>query len=78
MSENGVRGARNFIAGAFADFLIHLSALPDPIIVGGTYPRNRLIEAFNKWAKERNFDVSQANVSQWREACNKMMLCNGD
>jgi hypothetical protein len=66
--------ARTFIAGAFADFIIFLTALPDPIVIGGTYPRAKLIEAFSNWAKNRNFDTAGANINTWREACNKSQL----
>lgn len=68
--EKSVAHARTLIAGGFADFIIYLTALADPFVVGGTYPRNRLIEAFNKWAQSRNFETGDANISLWRETCN--------
>ncbi len=61
--------ARRLVAGGLADFLIYLTSLPDPIVVGGNYPRDRLIQAFQKWAKDRDFNVDQADVSSWRAAC---------
>lgn len=73
-NQKQIDSARTFIAGAFADFIIFLTALPDPIVVGGTYPRSKLIEAFNNWASSRNFDTDGANINVWREACNNSQL----
>jgi len=73
-NENQLDIARAFIAGAFADFIIFLTAMPDPIVIGGTYPRVKLIEAFSHWAKSRNFDTEGADINTWREACNNSHL----
>ncbi len=61
--------ARRLIAGTVADLLIYLTSLPDPIVVGGNYPRDRLIMAFQEWAKERDFSIENADISSWRLAC---------
>jgi hypothetical protein len=66
--------ARQFIAGSFADFLIFLAALPDPIIVGGTYPRNKLMQAFQSWTEIRDFNTNNADLSAWRTACSQGVL----
>lgn len=72
MAEN--RNVKGFIAGGFADFLIYLVELPEPIVIGGGYERDKLIAAFNTWAAERNFDVSNAELNQWRKACKMDVL----
>ncbi|MFA5344657.1 MAG: hypothetical protein WC315_00040 [Candidatus Omnitrophota bacterium] len=61
--------ARLLIAGGFYDFLIYLVALPNPIVVGGGYPRNKIYEAFRDWANSVGFDAIEANPHLWREAC---------
>jgi hypothetical protein len=61
--------ARALIAGGFADFLAHLTALPNPIVVGDGYPRKRLFDAFRDWAHALDFDATEADVHLWREAC---------
>jgi hypothetical protein len=61
---------RRLIAGSHADFIVFLSTLANPIIVGNGYPRTKLIDAFNKWAKSRDFHTDDANISNWRDACN--------
>ena len=71
MPENN---SRVLIASCLADFLMYLTAMPDPIIIGGAYPRNKLLEAFNKWLKDRNFCVDGADIFIWREACNKGLM----
>lgn len=60
--------ARKLLAGAFADFLIYLTSQSNAIIVGGTYPRERVVNIFKAWASERNFDLSDADINLWREA----------
>jgi len=61
--------ARKFIAGGFADFLLHLIENPQPLVVGGGYPRDKLVAAFNKWAAERNFNIKNGDLQTWRKAC---------
>jgi len=60
---------RQFIAGGFADLLLHLIESPSPIIIGGGYQRDKLVAAFNEWAAERNFNTQQGNLQSWRRAC---------
>ena len=62
---------RRLIAGSFADFLIYLTSLPDPIIIGAEYPRKRLLDAFEEWAESKNFETTQADLNLWRTACQK-------
>lgn len=61
--------AHALIAGGFADLLAYLSALPNPIVVGEGYPRKRLLDAFYDWAKNIDFNSTEANISLWRAAC---------
>jgi hypothetical protein len=65
---------RAIVAGSHADFLVYLTALADPIIVGDQYPRTRILAAFTAWAKTRDFDTEDANVSKWREICNDGLM----
>ena len=66
--------ARRLVAGCLADFLIYLTNLPEPVIVGGNYPRDRLILAFQNWAKDRNFNIDQADISVWRAVCREKLF----
>lgn len=74
MEDKPLSNTRQFIAGGFADFLLSLIELPSPIIIGGNYPRDKLVAAFNKWAAERNFNIQNGDLHAWRRACkmNKM------
>jgi hypothetical protein len=65
---------RAIIAGAFADFLVFLTSLDDPIVVGGNYPRTKILSAFTKWSKSRDFNTEDANVAKWRELCNEGLM----
>jgi len=60
---------RKIIAGGFADFLLALIENPQPMVVGGGYPRDKLVAAFNKWAAERNFNTKDGDLHEWRAAC---------
>lgn len=60
---------RRFIAGGFADFLLTLIENPQPMVVGGGYSRDMLVAVFNKWAVERNFNIKNGDLQEWRKAC---------
>ncbi len=66
--------ARALIAGGFADFLMYLTNLPSPIVVGDGYTRTRLFEAFKNWAKISDFDTTGADTHLWRDACHNGFL----
>jgi hypothetical protein len=68
------KDVKSFLAGGFADFLIYLIELPDPIVVGGGYERDKIVAALSTWAAERNFDISSADLNQWRRACKMNVL----
>jgi hypothetical protein len=61
--------SRRVIAGCLADFLIYLSSLPDPIVIGHDYPRDRLAKAFQAWAKDRDFNTSMPDLHLWQRLC---------
>lgn len=58
-----------FITGAVIDFLLFIAERENPLIVGRDYPRDKLVEAFNTWAKLRDIDISTVDVETWRNAC---------
>jgi len=60
---------RRFIAAAVCDFVGHLDSLDSPIIVGGSYPKDRLIEQLQRWCESRNFNVADADAVGWTVAC---------
>ena len=64
---------RELIAGGIADFLIFLTKIPDPMIIGASYPRDKLVKALHAWAKERDFNMDNADINSWRNICR-----NGD
>lgn len=69
MNPNNDDG-RKLIAGAFIDFLSHLSSSPSPILVGAEYPRDRLMKAFAQWSNKCGFDTVDASIHLWKDACN--------
>jgi len=60
---------RRFIAAVICDFVGYLDTLADPILVGGQYPKNKLIEHLSKWCNDRNFSVEDADGEGWVIAC---------
>jgi hypothetical protein len=68
-ANENTQQARSLIAGAFSDFLERLATLPGPIIVGGGYPLDRMLNVFQAWTVDIGFDTSDADVPLWRAAC---------
>jgi hypothetical protein len=68
-SNNKLQDAKLLIAGGFADFLAYLVSSPNPIIVGGGYPPNKIYDAIREGSKEMDFDLTDINPQLWREAC---------
>lgn len=60
---------RRFLAAAMCDLVGYLDTMGDPIIVGGSYPKDLLVQRFNRWCKSRNFSVVDADIAGWLEAC---------
>lgn len=47
------------LLGAVYDFALHLMARPQPLVVGGNYPRDAITSEFERWAKDRNLNLDQ-------------------
>ncbi len=60
---------RRFIAAGLCDLIGYLDRLDMPIVVGGDYPKDRLVQAFGKWCKDRNVSVADADGAGWLAAC---------
>jgi len=60
---------RRFLAAALCDFTSYLDKLPDPIIVGGQYPDDRLVRALVNWARERKLSLSDPSSTEWASSC---------
>jgi hypothetical protein len=69
---------RRFIAGALCDLVGYLDELSDPIVVGGRYSKDRLIQAFYSWCQERNINVKDADAIGWLNACRSGSLTTDD
>lgn len=48
------QSTKSVLAGAAYDFLLHLMARPQPLVIGGNYPRDKATEELEKWMKDRN------------------------
>ena len=72
-----IQQACALISGGFADFLVYLTELPQPIVVGADYPQKKLLEAFKAWAAVIDFDTTNADISIWREACRQGFFRRG-
>lgn len=60
---------RRFLSAALCDLVGHLDELVDPIVVGGQYPKDKLVEAFQKWCEVRNISVKNPDCEGWLTAC---------
>lgn len=60
---------RDLILGGTFDFLLYLSRLENPLVVGKEYPRDKLIEAYEDWARENNITVDKIEIAVFRFAC---------
>jgi hypothetical protein len=60
---------QGFVLGAVFDFVMYCNRLPDPMVVGGEYPRDKLIDAFEAWAKFRNIGIDKISLETFRLAC---------
>ncbi len=69
MIDPQVEILRRFIAAGLCDLVGYLDNLDTPIVVGGDYPKDRLIQAFGKWCKDRNVSVADADGAGWLIAC---------
>ena len=62
---------RKLVGAALCDFVAALSESKDAFIVGGQYPRERLLAEFRAWLLTRNFNVAGATDvgKQWMSLC---------
>jgi hypothetical protein len=60
---------RRFIAAGLCDLIGYLDNLDTPIVVGGDYPRDRLLQAFRAWCVDRKMSVADADADGWLAAC---------
>jgi len=69
MSAQAKEGVRRFIAAALCDLISDLSDTPSPIIIGGNYPNDKLIDAFTAWLIKRGIDVADPATEGWLHSC---------
>ena len=62
---------RKLIGAALCDFVGVLGESKDAFIVGGQYPRERLLVEFRAWLQDRNFNIAGSTTSsdQWINLC---------
>lgn len=65
MDKKHFDDARIMIASALADFLIHLMTLPNPLVVGGGYSKDKLLAEYRIWAASRQFNVEDLDPPVW-------------
>jgi len=68
------KSMRRFIAGALCDLVGYLDELSNPIVVGGRYSKDRLVQAFYSWCKDRNVNISNPDAIGWLNACKSGVL----
>lgn len=78
MAKPNREAVRRFVAGALCDLIGHLDELDDPIIVGGRYPKDRLILAFYEWCEQRGVSVKDPDATGWLTACKSGALTAQD
>lgn len=61
---------RRFLSAALCDLIGHLDGLNDPIVIGGQYPKDKLVQAFRKWCEDRNISVENPDCEGWLTSCN--------
>jgi hypothetical protein len=76
-AANNVENVRKLIGAALCDFVAVLGGTKDPFIVGGQYPKERLVTEFRAWLQDRNFNVAGAtDVSKkWLNLCDSHSFC---
>lgn len=63
------RTTNELVLGAVYDFLDHCCKRENPLVVGQTYSRERVIKEFEVWAKSRNLPINEINIETFRRAC---------
>jgi hypothetical protein len=74
---NKAEEIRKLIGAALCDFVGILGESKDAFIVGGQYPRERLIVEFRAWLQDHNFNIAGAAESsdKWTNLCNSHTFC---
>ena len=62
---------RNTITAALCDFVSYLAELPDPIIIGKDYSREKLLRQFGNWCKKRNIVGLTPEAEFWLALCQR-------
>lgn len=72
MEQQKCEKVRKLVAAALCDLIGVLDGVKDPFIVGGQYPRERLLAEFRSWLQDRHFNVAGATgaSAQWMSLCN--------
>lgn len=65
---------RALLLGAVYHFMDHLCRRENPLVVGGSYPRDRIVEHFELWAKENNLSLSKINADGFRDMLKKRII----
>lgn len=63
---------RKYVAAALCDFFMYATSIRDPIIVGGQYPQDKMLEVFNKWCHDRKVNVRGTTAEDselWLNSC---------
>lgn len=63
---------RKYVAAALCDFLAYITSIKEPIIVGGQYPRNKMIETFRQWCFDRKInmgEITDEDAKLWLHSC---------
>ena len=58
----------SIVAGALYDFLGYLTTRPKPTTFGSAYDATPALDLLCSWAASRGLDLSEAAVTDWREA----------
>jgi hypothetical protein len=66
--------ARSLFTACLMDFLFHLMARPEPMIVGSNYPRDKLVREFERWAGLRNLNTSNCDMELWNNLWKSKLL----
>lgn len=71
---------RGIVAAALCDLVAYLASYPDSFVVGGQYPKDKLVLAFTKWklARKINTTITDKEAMDWLNICNYGFLNNSD
>jgi hypothetical protein len=65
---------RHFVLGAVFDFVLYCFNREMPMVVGGSYPRDKFIDEFEKWATDRGLPLDKIDRDAFQAACNHKLL----